>query len=424
MLEALREELAALSRAEPPLLVAGGATLLEDKLLLERTETLGAALAWARITPRLLAGEGALTCLPRGCLPSAGEGVEPNEAGEVLLESFEGAERPEPPGTEGGIQAFLPLEGRAFEAEEAGEPLDPVALRVLRRLVALDRVRGVVLLPGGFELVELFADLLRLEPSPSQRVVLFERRYFGHLLGAVEASMVEGRGFVPASSLTCFERCEDPELVIKAILGVRQGLSYPVDLPRIAARLTQELPFLRRRLATQPGRPVALLGACALSPHEPALAAARAILKALAARETPLRVAAGGSLAELALEAYADSPGLVTVLLPEGASSLGYSCSDPLAQRALLLEGALGVLALPGDLHTVAQVCAALSRPEPLRCVLVGSEAWSPWIRAFQRTLRGRTRRAVTKTFLREHLLLDAKAPEALAAWEPAVSGA
>jgi len=263
-----------------------------------------------------------------------------------------------------------------------------------RKLMLYANTLGIVIFPGGFGTLDELFEVWRLKSAGrlNHPFVLFGRDFWGPLAEALQQSTLgAGRETVPQDVFALVKLCDEPEETLRSLTteGEQSGSEEPLEQlgRRVAHEIVEGLEYLEQLTPA-----VTVLGGSRLRSDDRTVVACEEIARRLAIAGIPTRAGGPGALSV----ALARGGHRGAEYLPQQAFGMRrrdarnlygadrvHLVNDRLTHKVLLTEGSLAILALPGGLGTLDELCSVLcqlqtgkiaSRP----IVLFGTDFWQP----------------------------------------------
>jgi len=263
-----------------------------------------------------------------------------------------------------------------------------------RKLMLYANSLGIVIFPGGFGTLDELFEVWRLKSAGrlNHPFVLFGRDFWGPLAEALQQSTLgAGRETVPQDVFALVKLCNEPEETLRSLtVGHEQvGSEEPLEQlgRRIAHEIIEGLKYLEQLTPA-----VTVLGGSRLRNDDRSVIACEEIARRLAIAGVPTRAGGPGALSvTLARGGHRGAE-----YLPQQAFGMRrrdarnlygadrvHLVNDRLTHKVLLTEGSLAIIALPGGLGTLDELCSVLCQlqtgkitPRPI--ILFGTDFWLP----------------------------------------------
>jgi uncharacterized protein (TIGR00730 family) len=369
----------------------GGARIRVDDPYYRAAERMGELLATTGIPPRTGAGPGIMTAVPDGFHKKLlADGVwDGNGGNNATHEPHE-----QPQALTQGFNIKLPF-------EQSINPAIDISLELAhfptRKLMLYANTLGIVIFPGGFGTLDELFEVWRLKSAGrlNHPFVLFGRDFWGPLAEALQQSTLgAGRETVPQDVFALVRLCSEPEETLRALVTDKAPADSGEPLEQLGRRVAHEIvegiEYLEKLTPA-----VTVLGGSRLRSDDLTVVACEEIARRLAIAGVPTRAGGPGALSV----ALARGGHRGAEYLPQQAFGMRrrdarnlygadrvHLVNDRLTHKVLLTEGSLAILALPGGLGTLDELCSVLcqlqtgkiaSRP----VVLFGTDFWQPlWL--------------------------------------------
>lgn len=368
----------------------GGARIRVDDPYYRAAERMGELLATTGIPPRTGAGPGIMTAVPDGFHKKLrADGVWDGNGNGSNNAPHERHERPQ--ALTQGFNIKLPF-------EQSINPAIDISLELAhfptRKLMLYANTLGIVIFPGGFGTLDELFEVWRLKSAGrlNHPFVLFGRDFWGPLAGALqESALGAGRETVPQNVFAMVKLCNEPEETLRVLTTDNAPVASEEPLEQLGRRVAQEIvegiEYLERLTPA-----VTVLGGSRLRSDDRTVVACEEIARRLAVAGVPTRAGGPGALSV----ALARGGHRGAEYLPQQAFGMRrrdarnlygadrvHLVNDRLTHKVLLTEGSLAILALPGGLGTLDELCSVLCQlqtgkiaPRPI--VLFGPDFWQP----------------------------------------------
>ena len=386
----LENGLTLLQKLPPAITFFGGARIRPDDVYYQAAERMGELLATTGIPPRTGAGPGIMTAVPAG--------FHRQLHGNGILDTSGGTDEPNSPDETERPQALTQGFNIQLPFEQSINPAIDVSLELAhfptRKLMLYVNALGIVIFPGGLGTLDELFEVWRLKSAGrlNHPFVLFGRDFWGPLAEALqESTLGAGRATVPEDVFAFVKLCDDPEETLRSLLTNQEHEESEEPLEQLGRRVAHEivegLEYLER---LQPA--VTVLGGSRLRKEDRTVIACEELARRLALAGVPTRAGGPGALSvALAHGGHAGAP-----YLPQQAFGMRrrdarnlygadrvHLVNDRITHKVLLTEGSVAIVALPGGLGTLDELCSVLCQlqtgkitPRPI--VLFGSDFWQP----------------------------------------------
>ncbi len=386
----LESGLTLLQKLPPAITFFGGARIRSTDVYYQAAERMGELLATAGIPPRTGAGPGIMTAVPDGFHRKLqADGAWIANGGNGATSSREHDERPQ--ALTQGFNIKLPF-------EQSINPAIDVSLELAhfptRKLMLYVNTLGIVIFPGGFGTLDELFEVWRLKSAGrlTHPFVLFGRDFWGPLAEALQQSALgAGRETIPQDVFAMVQLCDEPEETLRSLTSATEQNNNEEPLEQLGRRVAHEivegLEYLEQLTPA-----VTVLGGSRLRSDDRTVIACEEIARCLAQEGVPTRAGGPGALSvALARGGHRGSE-----YLPQQAFGMRrhdarnlygadrvHLVNDRLTHKVLLTEGSLAIIALPGGLGTLDELCSVLCQlqtgkitPRPI--VLFGTDFWQP----------------------------------------------
>ena len=386
----LENGLTLLQRLPAAITFFGGARIRPDDVYYQAAERMGELLAMTGIPPRTGAGPGIMTAVPAGFHRKLREdGVwEGNGNGN---DSTTQGQDERPQALTQGFNIKLPFEQSINPAIDVSLDL---AHFPTRKLMLYANTLGIVIFPGGFGTLDELFEVWRLKSAGrlNHPFVVFGRDFWEPLAEALRQSTLGARReTVPEGVFALVKLYDEPEEALRSLTtGSEQtGSEEPLEQlgRRVAHELVEGLEYLEQLTPA-----VTVLGGSRLRNDDRSVIACEEIARRLALAGVPTRAGGPGALSV----ALARGGHRGAEYLPQQAFGMRrrdarnlygadrvHLVNDRLTHKVLLTEGSLAIIALPGGLGTLDELCSVLCQlqtgkitPRPI--VLFGADFWQP----------------------------------------------
>ena len=386
----LENGLTLLQRLPAAITFFGGARIRPDDVYYQAAERMGELLAMTGIPPRTGAGPGIMTAVPAGFHRKLREdGVwEGNGNGN---DSTTQGQDERPQALTQGFNIKLPF-------EQSINPAIDVSLELAhfptRKLMLYANTLGIVIFPGGFGTLDELFEVWRLKSAGrlNHPFVVFGRDFWEPLAEALRQSTLGARReTVPQGVFALVKLYDEPEEALRSLTtGSEQtGSEEPLEQlgRRVAHEIVEGLEYLEQLTPA-----VTVLGGSRLRNDDRSVIACEEIARRLALAGVPTRAGGPGALSV----ALARGGHRGAEYLPQQAFGMRrrdarnlygadrvHLVNDRLTHKVLLTEGSLAIIALPGGLGTLDELCSVLCQLQtgkitPRPVVLFGADFWQP----------------------------------------------
>jgi uncharacterized protein (TIGR00730 family) len=386
----LESGLTLLQQLPPAITFFGGARIRANDVYYQAAERMGELLAATGIPPRTGAGPGIMTAVPAGFHRKLrADGIWPITESNGDAGSHEQQERPQ--ALTQGFNIKLPF-------EQTINPAIDVSLELAhfptRKLMLYVNTLGIVIFPGGFGTLDELFEVWRLKSAGrlDRPFVLFGRDFWGPLAEALqESTLGAGRETVPNDVFALVKLCDEPEEALRVLTSAAEQHHNEEPLEHLGRRVAHEIvegiEYLEQLTPA-----VTVLGGSRLRSDDRTVIACEEIARCLAQEGIPTRAGGPGALSV----ALARGGHRGAEYLPQQAFGMRrhdarnlygadrvHLVNDRLTHKVLLTEGSLAIIALPGGLGTIDELCSVLCQlqtgkisPRPI--VLFGTDFWQP----------------------------------------------
>lgn len=392
----LESGLTLLQKLPPAITFFGGARIRATDVYYQAAERMGELLATTGIPPRTGAGPGIMTAVPAGFHRQLQtDGVWPINGSSSDTSFHEQTERPQ--ALTQGFNIKLPF-------EQSINPAIDISLELAhfptRKLMLYVNTLGIVIFPGGFGTLDELFEVWRLKSAGrlNHPFVLFGRDFWAPLAEALqESTLGAGRETVPKDVFALVKLCDEPEETLRSLTTAEEQNSNEEPLEQLGRRVAHEivegLEYLEQLTPA-----VTVLGGSRLRSDDRTVVACEEIARCLAKEGVPTRAGGPGALSV----ALARGGHRGAEYLPQQAFGMRrrdarnlygadrvHLVNDRLTHKVLLTEGSLAIIALPGGLGTLDELCSVLCQlqtgkitPRPI--ILFGTDFWQPLWKALR----------------------------------------
>jgi predicted Rossmann-fold nucleotide-binding protein len=263
-----------------------------------------------------------------------------------------------------------------------------------RKLMLYANTLGIVIFPGGFGTLDELFEVWRLKSAGrlNHPFVVFGRDFWEPLAEALRQSTSGARReTVPEGVFALVKLYDEPEEALRSLTTGSEQTGSEEPLEQLGRRVAHELVEGLRYLE-QLTPAVTVLGGSRLRNDDRSVIACEEIARRLAVAGVPTRAGGPGALSV----ALARGGHRGAEFLPQQAFGMRrrdarnlYGAdrvqlvNDRLTHKVLLTEGSLAIIALPGGLGTLDELCSVLCQlqtgkitPRPI--VLFGADFWQP----------------------------------------------
>ena len=386
----LENGLTLLQRLPAAITFFGGARILPDDVYYQAAERMGELLAMTGIPPRTGAGPGIMTAVPAGFHRKLHEDGVWEGNGNGNDGTTQGQDE-RPQALTQGFNIKLPF-------EQSINPAIDVSLELAhfptRKLMLYANTLGIVIFPGGFGTLDELFEVWRLKSAGrlNHPFVVFGRDFWEPLAEALRQSTLGARReTVPQGVFALVKLYDEPEEALRSLTtgSGQTGSGEPLEQlgRRVAHELVEGLEYLEQLTPA-----VTVLGGSRLRNDDRSVIACEEIARRLALAGVPTRAGGPGALSV----ALARGGHRGAEYLPQQAFGMRrrdarnlygadrvHLVNDRLTHKVLLTEGSLAIIALPGGLGTLDELCSVLCQLQtgkitPRPVVLFGADFWQP----------------------------------------------
>ena len=386
----LESGLTLLQRLPAAITFFGGARIRPNDVYYQAAERMGELLAKTGIPPRTGAGPGIMTAVPAGFHRKLQEaGMWDGNGSSSDSTPHEQHERPQ--ALTQGFNIKLPFEQSINPAIDVSLDL---AHFPTRKLMLYANTLGIVIFPGGFGTLDELFEVWRLKSAGrlNPPFVLFGRDFWEPLAEALRQSTLGvRRETVPQGVFALVKLCDEPEEALRSFTTKSEKTHSDEPLEQLGRRIAYEivegLHYLEQLTPA-----VTVLGGSRLRHDDRSVVACEEIARRLAIAGVPTRAGGPGALSV----ALARGGHRGAEYLPQQAFGMRrrdarnlygadrvHLVNDRLTHKVLLTEGSLAIIALPGGLGTLDELCSVLCQLQtgkitPRPVVLFGTDFWQP----------------------------------------------
>ena len=428
-----------LQKLPPAVTFFGGARIKPGDVYYTISQQIGALLAEHGAPIRTGAGPGIMTAGPEGFkaalkkLPPKATDLDTQAALHPVVSGMTDAVSSS---KTQGFRIKLPFEQDWSDAIDIGAE---ARLFPYRKLALYENCKGVAVFPGGYgTLDELFEVWAHGEAGRFNKpVAAVGVEFWKAILDPVAAVAVEGnvggRALIPAAEWNKLLLTDSPQDLVQHFESAASTTKVyeraPLDRAhRLSREIDESIAVLDRLPAS-----VTFLGGRRLDDKDPTLAVASSMAKELAALGVPLRVGAGGVVAEAVCAGAGPDTKVQGLLLGalQGTRELPnltvhQQVTDLVTHKEIIGRKSQAFVALPGGLNTLGEVFSVLTQIQTghlpkIPVVLVGKDYWQPIFDALRAKMLSPERQTISPHDLDLVTITDDPA-EALAVMKPQLS--